>query len=155
MSKDFQHLYEEEYAIVDRCWKALGMDTFHGAQGKTIDEHIAKLRARVRELSSMLDLPDHEKSCGELTCDECTDRYLAQKARIRELEVEFDRNTSCIASYSNQVGYLLSRIRELEEAMPDFFTLKVIAGACNELKQHNAEASLLKMSDRIEKAMKR
>jgi len=48
-----------------------------------------------------------------------------------------------------------SRIRELEEAMPDVFRLRVIAGACNELRQHTAEDSLLKMADKIDKVMRK
>lgn len=48
---------------------------------------------------------------------------------------------------------LRERVKSLEEAMPDVFRLKVIAGACNELRQHTAEDSLLKMADRIESVM--
>jgi hypothetical protein len=37
--------YEEEHAIVDRCWKALGIDTYEAANGKAIHELIADLKA--------------------------------------------------------------------------------------------------------------
>ena len=37
-------MYENEKAIVDRCWKALGIENYEQAGGKAIWEHIAGLR---------------------------------------------------------------------------------------------------------------
>lgn len=75
------------------------------------------------------------------------------RARVKELE-----SNEC-AWWIKEVSITCdnlkqeARIRELEEAMPDVFKLRVIAGACNELRQHTAEGSLLKMADKIEKVM--
>lgn len=40
--EDWKGRYEEEWKIVDRCWKALGIHTYEGANGKAIDEIIAE-----------------------------------------------------------------------------------------------------------------
>lgn len=38
--------YQEEHAIVDRVWEALGIDTYEGAGGKAIDELVAELKEK-------------------------------------------------------------------------------------------------------------
>lgn len=43
----YKRLYEEEYRIVAKCWEALGISSYDGADGKSIYEHIAALKARV------------------------------------------------------------------------------------------------------------
>lgn len=106
------------------------------------------LRARVKEL------------------EEESKRGMAWADRVEKLRLETANNlTKSIENNNEQevtialmrltVNQLQARIRELEEAMPDAFRLRVIAGACNELRQHTAEGSLLKMADKIEKVMKR
>ncbi len=39
---DWQKRYEGEYAILDRVWKALGISSYEGADGKAIDQHVAE-----------------------------------------------------------------------------------------------------------------
>jgi len=78
------------------------------------------------------------------------------RARVKE----FEASRSLVAMdqlirITEQNLELKARIRELEEAMPDVFRLRVIAGACNELRQHTAEDSLLKMADKIDKVMRK
>lgn len=41
--------YEEDHAIVERVWKALGIETYEQAKPFTIDEHVAKLRTELAE----------------------------------------------------------------------------------------------------------
>lgn len=74
------------------------------------------------------------------------------RARVKELE---QKESNLFTISNDMIKRRDARIRELEEAMPDAFRLRVIAGACNELRQHTAEGSLLKMADKIEKVMKR
>lgn len=74
------------------------------------------------------------------------------RARVKELE---QKESNLFIISNDMIKRRDARIRELEEAMPDAFRLRVIAGACNELRQHTAEGSLLKMADKIEKVMKR
>lgn len=40
------------------------------------------LRKRLREIEKV----DMDKTCGELSCDECNDRFAILKLRIKELE---------------------------------------------------------------------
>lgn len=42
----YKRLYEEEYTIVARCWEALGISSYVGANGKSIYELIADLKAK-------------------------------------------------------------------------------------------------------------
>ena len=39
---DWKSRYEEEYKIVDRVWRALGINTIAEAKGKTIDELVTE-----------------------------------------------------------------------------------------------------------------
>ena len=42
----YKRLYEEEYQIVAKCWEALGISTYEGANGRSIYELIAECRAK-------------------------------------------------------------------------------------------------------------
>lgn len=54
MSGDWKSRYEAEYAIVDRCWKALGIMSFEQAGGKALFEIIADNHARIATLEAEL-----------------------------------------------------------------------------------------------------
>lgn len=43
--EDYRRKYEEEYAIVDRVWGALGHPRYEDLNGKTIDTLVAEVRA--------------------------------------------------------------------------------------------------------------
>lgn len=43
----YKRKYEEEVEIVNRCWTALGISSYSGANGLSIYEHIAALKAKV------------------------------------------------------------------------------------------------------------
>ncbi len=45
---------KEEAAIVDRVWRALGITTYEQANGKSVDELVANLKARVQALEEAL-----------------------------------------------------------------------------------------------------
>lgn len=75
--------YQEEYKIVDRCWKALGITTYEGANGKAIQEIITEQRGRmeaaetkVRELEAALRLIEQmgDKTLIASSLGECCDR---------------------------------------------------------------------------------
>lgn len=42
------------------------------------------LRKRLQEIDNV----DIDKTCGELSCDECNDRFSVQKLRIKDLETK-------------------------------------------------------------------
>jgi flagellar motility protein MotE (MotC chaperone) len=46
--REYKGRFEEEYKIVDRCWKALGIETFEQASGKSITEIITDLRTQLQ-----------------------------------------------------------------------------------------------------------
>lgn len=50
--EDYRRKYEEEYAIVDRVWGALGHPRYEDLNGKTIDTLVADLRAEVSRLAA-------------------------------------------------------------------------------------------------------
>lgn len=109
---------------------------------------LTQLRERV-EMSNILKtcpLCGTKKPDGPWCYMHDTPEVQALRARVKELE-------SDSITHLGIIGEKESRIRELEEAMPDAFKLRVIAGACNELRQHTAEGALLKMADRIENVM--
>jgi DNA-binding transcriptional regulator YiaG len=69
MERDWKQLYEAEYAIVARVWKALGITTFEEAKGKSIDEIVVERSekldteiARIREVLSIA--RDHIATLG-------------------------------------------------------------------------------------------
>ena len=45
-NEELQAKYQDEYAIVDRVWKALGVKSYDDAKGKAIDELVRDLSAR-------------------------------------------------------------------------------------------------------------
>lgn len=51
---NWRRRYEDEYAIVDRCWKALGITTYQDAEGRAIHEIIADY------------IEAHAKKCDEV-----------------------------------------------------------------------------------------
>lgn len=53
---DWKTQFEVERAIVDSVWKALGIDSFDAARGKTISEIVAEQRAALQ-----LVLKDNER----------------------------------------------------------------------------------------------
>ena len=71
--KDFEQLYKEEQAIVDRCWQALGISTYKEAKGKSIYEIIednrAKLALAVETLEHIRDYAGGETSRAKAALD--------------------------------------------------------------------------------------
>lgn len=45
---------KEETAIVDRVWKALGISTYEQAGGKSIEEHVSALQARLAQQEQLI-----------------------------------------------------------------------------------------------------
>lgn len=108
---------------------------------------------RVRILEEKLTVSELAVQFCDPIVDELNVTIRQQAARIRELEEKLAVSNLTLELSDPIDEQLKSRIRELEQALPDAFRLRVIAGACNELRQHTAEDSLLKMADRIESVM--
>ena len=76
--KDLEQLYKDECAIVDRCWKALGITTYKEANGKSIYELIEENRSRLKIAVETLEhIRDY--AGGE------TSRAMAALAKIRSI----------------------------------------------------------------------
>ncbi len=53
---DWKRRYEDESAIVNRVWRALGIETYEQAKGLAIDEIVADLRTRALASSALAQL---------------------------------------------------------------------------------------------------
>lgn len=47
--------FDEEKKIVDRVWKALGISTYDQAKPLSIDDHVAKLKQQLTDLTACLE----------------------------------------------------------------------------------------------------
>lgn len=76
------------------------------------------------------------------------------RARVRELEADYETVVASNKVYEREVPELRHRIRELEEVMPDPQKMRATIHAC--FHGHtDAWDKLDAMADRIEKVMKR
>lgn len=78
---DWKGRYEDEYAIVDRVWKALGVTFYEQAGGKSIDELIADLQRALAEARKWR--ADHEHILG-LAADDAA-MLRARLAEVRQV----------------------------------------------------------------------
>lgn len=125
-------------------------------------EDYSRLKELAEELSDRLELKAEEKCCPEISCDECNDRYLAQKHELTQLRArvkELEASRSLVAMdqlirITEQNLELKARIRELEEAMPKPEELRTMADEFDD-GYFTFSAPFRRMADRIEKAMKR
>ncbi len=65
MSADWKAMYEAERAVVDRCWKALGIETYEQTGGKAIWEIVAERCSEARGRSGPYeDAPDTDQDAA-------------------------------------------------------------------------------------------
>jgi hypothetical protein len=69
-----EQLLKEEIAIVNRVWRAVGIDTYELANGLSIDEIVAKIRRERDAAESALIGHGYIKSCSVPACN-CGDRW--------------------------------------------------------------------------------
>lgn len=101
---DLQQQLEEEKAIVDRVWRALGIETYEQAKPPAIDEHVAALKARVAKLEKILAPKAYDPNADPVLCPACDGAMDDHKpncpaevfqlqqvlARVAELEAKHD-----------------------------------------------------------------
>ncbi len=81
---DWKEKYEEEKAIVDRVWRALGIETYEQARGLAIDEIVAELRCarptvEAAEIRYAVKFVDHIQgsNCAEWQCLKCGSKWVS------------------------------------------------------------------------------
>ena len=73
----YKRLYEEEYQIVAKCWEALGISTYEGANGRSIYELIAECRAKADRSG------EADQRCQHVTCEDVNRILLMERDAVR------------------------------------------------------------------------
>ena len=79
---------ELEKWLFDNAYRLGEIIGQHIVDKSTLEQQIADLTEKNRKLEERLNWDDNDKTCGELSCDECNERFLEQKKRIAELKKE-------------------------------------------------------------------